>query len=306
MEQKKITALIGRIKTSLRPVYHDATLREQSAWWIVEAITKKNHIELIAQNSFELTPEQEAQLAAWLDALINESMPLQYLIGSVPFVDLEIMVKPPVLIPRPETEEWVANLIGDLKRLENQSITILDACTGSGCVALALAHALPAAQVYAIDISAQALELAKANAQHNGIANITFMESDLFDAVPTDQLFDLIVSNPPYISFNEFEELYNSVTTWEDPQALVAEDEGYAILYELIEQAADFIELNAEMQQRGIPQVVLEIGYKQGHKVSDFMKSAGFNDVKVHKDLAGKDRTVTGRIDSVVDSKKTT
>jgi release factor glutamine methyltransferase len=281
-------SVLADIETTLSKVYEDPVLREQSARWILEAITKKKIAQLIAQDTIQLSEQQQATLTSWLDRIVNEHMPLQYLLGSVPFCNLDILVEPPILIPRPETEEWTTWLIEQLRPLKHTKLQILDICSGSGCISLALAQALPHATVIAV-------ALGRKNAAHNKTANITFVQSDLFNEVVSDKLFDLVVSNPPYISFAEFENLDTSVTTWEDPQALVAEDEGLAILRAIIEQAPDFLKFNQEMFDKHIPQVVLEIDYDQGHKVAQSMQENGYTDVTVHKDLEGKDRWVTGR-----------
>lgn len=294
MENKKrIMSLVGDIIAQLYPVYHEEKLCEQYAWWMLEAITRSDKATLIAIDEVQLSESEQATLKSWLDRMVNEHMPLQYLLGTAPFLDLEILVEPPVLIPRPETEEWTANLIEKLKKLHNKKITVLDICSGTGCIALAIAKALPETQVYATDISEKAIELAKRNAKHNKISNVTFIQSDLYNELETDKLFDLIVSNPPYISFDEFEDLDDSVTTWEDKQALVAADDGTAIIEDIIEDAPDYLKINEDMHKEKIPQLWIEIGYKQGPTVLDLCRSFGFPHAQVHKDLEGKDRYVT-------------
>lgn len=306
MEEKKIASLIREIEKSLRPAIKGDTLREQYAWWTLETITGNKKIDLITEKNIVLTAKQQIQLDSWINKIVNEHMPIAYLLGSLPFNDITILVEPPVLIPRPETEEWVINLISQLKKLKNQAISILDVCSGSGCIALALAKAFPQASIYALDISEKAIALGKKNAKYNGIKNITFLQSDLYNELDASTLFDVIVSNPPYISFDEFQELDASVSTWEDKQALVAADNGTAIINDIIEDAADYLKTNSELANTKTPQLVLEIGYKQGKIVKDLMESNGWTDVKIHKDLEGKDRVVTGRVSHAkIPSKKT-
>lgn len=304
MEERKIPSLIREIEQSLRPAIKGDTLREQYAWWTLESITGKKKIALIMAKVISLTDKQQDQLETWLNKIVNEHMPIAYLIGSVPFNDLEILVEPPILIPRPETEEWAINLIAQLKELKYQTLTVLDMCSGSGCIALAIAKALPKATVYALDISDKAITLGKKNAAHNKIKNVTFIQSDLFNELKKDTLFDIIVSNPPYISFDEFQELDASVSTWEDKQALVAADNGTAIINDIIEDAADYLKTNSEISGTKIPQLFIEIGYKQGKIVKDLMRSAGWIDVRVRKDLENKDRVVSGRVSHDMDSEK--
>ncbi len=115
-------------------------------------------------------------------------------------------------------------------------------------------------------------------------------------------LFDCIISNPPYISLDEYDQLDETVTRWEDHGALVADGNGLAIIAKIIAQAPQFIQTNDEMRHKNIPQIVIEIGYAQGTAVKALMETAGYNDILVHRDLENKDRFVTGRIDYVANS----
>lgn len=291
---------INDIRHKIAPAYDgDEMLCQQYAWWILQAVCDKTKTELIMQDTMMLSHEQKEQLDQWIYQIVENHMPLQYLIGSVPFADCDILVQPPTLIPRPETEEWCLHIIEHLQLLSHKKIKILDVATGSGCIAISLAHHLPLAEIVATDIADTALELTEKNIEHNKIINITCIKSDLFTSIPQGALFDMIVSNPPYISQSEFVHVETSVTHWEDYNALVAPDDGLAIIKKIIAQAPQWIQVNEEMKNKDIPQLVIEIGYAQGAAVRDFMKAAGYNDVLVHKDLEGKDRFVTGRVDNV-------
>jgi len=294
-----IVVLTRQISKQLQSVYSDSILCQQYAWWILEAIIKKNKAELIAQEIIMLGPEQQSTINQWVDKLVNEKMPIQYLIGSVPFNGVEILVESPVLIPRPETEEWCLKLTKQLALLENRQITISDLCAGSGCIALALAKKLPQATVYASDLSQQAIALIKRNIAHNKILNVTALHSDLFVSIPLGMQFDLIVSNPPYVSLDEWKQLNKSVTIWEDSSALIADHDGLAIIEKIIIQAPQFIKSNSEIREKNIAQIVIEIGHQQGQAVIQLMEQAGYNNILVQKDLEEKDRTVSGRIDNV-------
>jgi len=297
-----VSYYINALREKLALAYDDPTLCQQYAWWILQAICEKTRTELIIQEVLTLTTEQKIQLEQWVTKLVDEHMPIQYLLGCVPFADIDILVEPPTLIPRPETEEWCLYIIEHLRLLQNNKIKILDMATGSGCIALALAHHLPRAHIVATDIADVALELTEKNSEHNKIRNITILKSDLFESIPHGERFDIIVSNPPYIAFSELQGLEASVTQWEDSGALVAEDDGLAIIKQIIAQAPLFIHTNNEMKQKNIPQLVIEIGYAQGTIVKELMNASHYNDVLVHKDLEGKDRFVTGRIDNVANS----
>lgn len=288
---------INGIRHKLVAAYDDETLCEQYAWWILQAICGKTKTELIVQEALMLSNEQKEKIDLWIHQLVIDKIPLQYLLGSVPFADCDILVQAPTLIPRPETEEWCLHIIEHLQLLDNANIKILDLCTGSGCIAIALSHHVPRAKIVATDIADAALELTEKNIKHNKIRNITLIKSDLFESIPCGAMFDMIVSNPPYIAQSEFVSLDETVTRWEDHKALVAADDGLEIIKKIITQAPHYIKANDEMRQKNIPQLVIEIGYAQGEVVKNFMKAAQYNDIFVHKDLEGKDRFVTGRVD---------
>ena len=230
MKKGTIEALRKSIEKKLAQTYNDPTLCMQYSWWILQALTGQKKEQFLARSFDDLSQQQLDNLDSWMKRLTEKNEPLQYVLGSVPFLELEILVEPPILIPRPETEELCADLIEQLQKLNNQKLNILDIGTGSGCIALAIAHALPNAQVYAIDISQDALKLAQTNAQHNNIKNVTFINSNIFNEIPSGLKFDLIISNPPYISEKEWEDLDDSVTQWEDRFALVAQNKGLAII----------------------------------------------------------------------------
>jgi len=296
MEKKDVVKLSRQIEDNLKKRYQDPTLRNQYAWWMLEKITNKKKSELIALEFINLTQEQIVTLEKWIEKQVVEHMPLQYLLGSVPFDDIEILVEPPVLIPRPETEEMCYHVLEMLKKLNNKNISILDIGTGSGCIALTLAKALPKSTIYATDISQKAIDLAQKNAKNNNIDNVKFLKSDLYENIKKNITFDLIISNPPYISADEWKSLDNSVTKWEDPKALVARDEGLAIIEKIISLAPQFIKSNDEFKNKKIPQLIIEIGYKQGVDVAKLFEKAGFANIKIEQDIENKDRFVTGRL----------
>ena len=285
--------LVMNIARQLKQRYDDPQLQQQAAWWIIEALTEERKEHLIAQKTFGLTEEQEKKLSHWLEQLITKRMPLQYLLGSVPFNDIEILVQPPVLIPRPETEEWVLSLIEQLNKLSNQKLTIVDLCTGSGCIALAIAHALPHTMVYGTDISQDALMQARHNATHNGISNVQFIHSDLFQSIG-HLTFDLIIANPPYIDEQEWHTLDASVTDWEDKIALVANDTGYAIIEAIIESAPAYLAYNKELADQKLQNLWIEIGHEQGQRVDSYLKQKGYSNICIQKDLEAKDRVAKG------------
>lgn len=208
--------------------------------------------------------------------------PLQYIMGQTEFWSLPFKVVPAVLIPRADTEV----LVEEALRLAPESRRILDVGTGSGVIAVALAHELPEAQVEAVDVSREALAVAEENAQLNGVAQrVDCHWADMADLPPGP--YDLIVSNPPYIETAELEKLMPEVRDHEPRQALDGGADGL-ICYRLLTTAA---------RQRLVSGgwLVVEIGCDQATAVSALFSTAGFESVATRKDYAGLDRVVTAR-----------
>src|SRR5579872_296069 len=239
----KVRDIVESIAQQLCNTYCDEPLCRQYAWWVLESITHTTKNSLLLQDSIILSPEQANTLNRWIELQVKENIPLQYLIGFVPFAGCEIIVEPPILIPRPETEEWVTNLIALIKKSGTTNFRVLDLCTGSGCIAIAIAKAFPNAAVFATDISKQALMLAQKNAIHNRVS-IEFIHADLFTEIPDNLAFDLIIANPPYISAQEWKTLDPSVRMWEDNLALIAPQEGLGLLYSIITTAGNYLQPN--------------------------------------------------------------
>ena len=293
-----MNTIINSLITHLLPLYPDKNQATQVAWWLLQTVSKKSKAELLA-SPIALSEQQKKQLNQWVHEHIVEHKPLAYIIGWVPFGPLTIQVEPPLLIPRPETEEWIINLIEQFTPMHNTPLTILDMCTGTGCIGLLLAHAFKQAHIYAVDINPQAIALAKRNAHHNNITNITFIESNLFANIPESLSFDLVVSNPPYIAHTAWQNLELSVKNWEDQRALVAQHDGYELLQAIIKQAPLWIKNNNQLIDLNLPNMVLEIGYDQALTTMRIMTDAGYNNVAYKKDSYGNDRLVHGRTKSV-------
>lgn len=289
--QITIQEAVSQLQTTLS---QQGNTSAQDAWWLIEHITQKTYSQLVLDPTRLLTLKEIDTLQEVLNDIKNDK-PLAYIIGWVPFIDLTLRIKPPILIPRSETEYWCNELITQLKQLpENpkEPLRILDMCTGSGCIALALAQALPHAQITAVDSNPLACELAKQNAQDNTISNVAFIQSDLFSALPNMQ-FDIIVSNPPYIDPAEFASLDNSVKLWEDRNALIAAEEGFALIKLIITHAREALRFNENIARANIPQLWLEIGHQQGSYTKLLMEQASFCKVSIMKDIYQKDRFVT-------------
>lgn len=206
--------------------------------------------------------------------------PVQYITGKKEFYDHTFKVDPAVLIPRPETEELVEAVLKRFPR--GAALTAADAGTGSGCIAISLGLERPEWRVTAIDVSAAALEIARENAARLGAANISFVQSDLFAAVPGP--FDIIVSNPPYIDHGVKDTLQVEVRKFEPPLALFAAERGLAVIRELAAQSAE------RLKPSGI--IFCEIGYDQKEAVEKFFEVDPWTEVTFLKDISGHDRIV--------------
>ncbi|MCX5924252.1 MAG: peptide chain release factor N(5)-glutamine methyltransferase [Candidatus Dependentiae bacterium] len=273
------------MKPIIKEIISKTNLSSQEAWWLLEHVTGKSKEELLFLHT--LTPQQQIILQECILKLTVDHMPLAYLLGFVPFLDLTIDVAPPILIPRPETEEWVHNVIQALKPHEKEIKNILDIGTGSGCIALALAYGFPQAHVTALDINPEALRLAKSNAEKNNISNFTFLQSDLFSALINNQTFDLIVSNPPYINPDMAQTLSPQVKNWEDPQALFAPDQGLEIIEKILKNSALFLNPSTSLPC----QLAIEIDQYHKDAALTLAESAGW-DATAQKDCFGNWRTI--------------
>lgn len=218
---------------------------------------------------------------------IDNKMPYQYVIGYTWFYDLKLKVNEWVLIPRPETEELVDWIVKDSDTAAK--LDIIDIGTGSGCIALALKTALPNAEVTGVDISKEALEIAKENAITNKIET-HFELFDVLNYVPDKQhaLFDIVVSNPPYIPVTEKAEMDKIVAEYEPDLALFSPNENPLIFYENIcRYARQYLKKNGWLY--------FEIHENYGKAVGEVLQKFGFEAIELKKDLQGKNRMLKGR-----------
>ncbi|CDS07271.1 hypothetical protein LRAMOSA01220 [Lichtheimia ramosa] len=224
--------------------------------------------------------------------------PLQYVLGTQPFGELDIVTRPPVLIPRWETEEWVHRLIDMLKPRLQDSTTpfrILDICTGTGCIALALASQLSNVHVTAIDISDEAIDLARHNQCIHAIQSVDFYKMDIFDLqapISHSEPFDLVVANPPYITEEEYAVLDPCVKDWEDQRALLAGDHGLAVHKRIASLCSTSQFLKPVKEDKGYPRLLMEIGGSHQVPMLTGILAKSFRNVTTWKDLAGIERVV--------------
>jgi release factor glutamine methyltransferase len=281
--------VIHQIANRLHAVCSSQHEAEQEAWILIEKITNKSKSMHFVAKNIDLSPQQQDQLNIFLDQRINQHKPLHYIVGNLPFCGLDIIVRPPILIPRPETEELVTWLIDKLEPVKHEKLTILDLCTGSGCIALALAQALPQSNVVGVDINKDALALAAENKLHNALTNVAFVYSDLYKSLHQTLHYDLIVSNPPYVTFNEYETLQPEVRLWEDKDALVAGQEGLDFYEQIACGARTYLNPYSVLIQKNLPRLVVELG-NNAPAVEAILTNHAFVGSQVHHDLQGKRR----------------
>ncbi|MBN4070730.1 peptide chain release factor N(5)-glutamine methyltransferase [Olleya sp. AH-315-F22] len=222
---------------------------------------------------------------------LNNHEPIQYIIGETEFFGLPFKVNESVLIPRPETEELVDWIVNKQQTANSNQLNILDIGTGSGCIAISLAKNLPNAKVFALDVSKEALEIAKINAKINK-ADIIFIETDILELEarswkPEDFAFDIIVSNPPYVRASEKEQMQPNVLKHEPHLALFVEAEDSLLFYRNITQFASQF-----LNPKG--QLFFEINEYLGKDMIKLMKDEGFEKVEIKTDIFGKDRMIKG------------
>jgi len=231
----------------------------------------------------------QTQLTAF-KKLINRRLrwePVAYIIGRKNFWTFSLEVNKDVLIPRPDTEAIVEEILNISKKTVSTRIKILDIGTGSGAIAIALACEIPHASVMATDISLAALDVARRNACSLGIQNqIDFRQGDLLE--PVKGIFDIIASNPPYIGAQEYEELPEGVRAFEPREALLAGKSGLEFYEKLIYQAEGYLEKNGWL--------LLEIGARQEKDIRRIMETSGFyNNIEIRRDYAGLPRVIKAR-----------
>ncbi|MBF0558267.1 MAG: peptide chain release factor N(5)-glutamine methyltransferase [Nitrospirae bacterium] len=232
-------------------------------------------------------PEDRAKYIDGLAERRTRGEPLQYLTGHVLFCGLKINVGSGVLIPRPETELLVEEAIRLIRQKGTGPLTILDLCTGSGCIALALARHFPDATVYGVDASEHALEYATRNAAANNIHNAEFRRGDLWDPV-NGMSFDCVVSNPPYVVRDEIETLQKEVRDHEPFAALDGGVDGLDFYKRIFREAP------AYLREDGI--IILEAGFGQADAIRELAQLTGFKQYDFIKDFAGIERIFTAKL----------
>lgn len=258
----------------------------RSAEWLLSAATGLSRVELYAYHDRPLTPEERASLRAGVKRRAAGE-PLQYVTGEVAFRHLVLKVSPGVLIPRPETEILVGEVLDALKRVEAPRVA--DVCTGSGCIALSIAQEHPGASVFATDLSSVAIGVAQANADRLGLSDrVAVCAGDLLAPLPVElrgQL-DAVVANPPYIPSADVPGLSQEVAGYEPHLALDGGEDGLHVFRRILADARDWMVagglLAVELDERTVKTAAKEA-------------QEWYEEVRVVTDLTGRDRVLTAR-----------
>jgi release factor glutamine methyltransferase len=248
------------------------------AWYLLAHVFHINRTDYLLHGD-KTAPEEGSLQYGKLVKMRAEHVPLQHITGTQEFMGLEFSVTGDVLIPRQDTELLAEEV---LHYCDGKSV--LDMCTGSGCIIISTAVLGKPAKLTAADISQEALQVAKENADKHGV-NIEFILSDLFENIK--ESYDIIVSNPPYIPSKEINELMPEVKDHEPWIALDGSPDGLYFYGKIARDSKKHLKPNGMM--------LFEIGYNQGKDVAEILQKEGFVDILVKKDLSGLDRVVTAK-----------
>ncbi|MFZ5813722.1 MAG: peptide chain release factor N(5)-glutamine methyltransferase [Bacillota bacterium] len=254
---------------------------EREAAWLLAHLLGCSVGELRLRSAWALAPEQLRSFEAMVARRARRE-PIQYILGTEEFLGLTFRVTPAVLIPRLDTETLVREAVA---RLAGRGpVRVADIGTGSGAIAVAVAHLLPEATVVAVDLSREALAVAAENARLNRVADrVEFRQGDLLTPLATER-YDAILSNPPYVGEAELPGLMPEVRDWEPHLALTPGPDAYEIYRRL------FAEAPARLKPGGL--LGVEVGIRQAPVVAALLRQAGFGPVTVHRDTAGVERAV--------------
>lgn len=271
-------------RTQLKALY-DAQEADAITLTVLKEATGQSGAYLKAFHEYVLSTGQQDKVKTVLQELIT-GKPLQYVLGHTEFCGLQFKVNPSVLIPRPETEElveWVLN-----SDLPQTAINILDIGTGSGCIAISLKKNIPNATVSAMDISADALTTAKENAQLNDV-EVNFIEGDILNLTHNSQLttrnYNIIISNPPYVTPADQDLMHANVTDFEPHTALFVTQDDPLLFYKAIADLA-----TKKLVKGGL--LFFEINESYGIETVEMLKEKQFKDVELRKDMSGRNRMI--------------
>jgi len=251
---------------------------------LTEYLHNLKRIDLALNPNFEISEEEVRKWEAIISELKTEK-PIQYIIGETWFYDSKFFVNEHTLIPRPETEELVDWIVSKFPKTQNpKPITVLDIGTGTGCIPISIKKNIPQTEVFAIDVSEEALKVAKRNAIENKV-EVHFILQNILDAEKLESKFDVIVSNPPYVRNLEKQEIKKNVLEYEPHLALFVEDNDALLFYRKIAQLA-----KESLTENG--QLFFEINQYLGKETVGLLEQLGFKNIELKKDIYGNDRMI--------------
>ena len=255
-------------------------VRQEIEWMLCDLL-KIDRSDIYLKINTKISKRNFSKLKEWINQRLKNK-PLQYITGKTEFYGHQISVSPDVLIPRPETERLVDIAIDTIKNLAKPKI--LEVGTGSGCISIALGSAKKDANILSLDVSDSALNIAKINTKKNNISNIKFLKLDFLESIPKGQ-YDLIISNPPYISKNEMKEIMLDVIEFEPKIALTDNNDGLEFYRRFSNKAKKMI------NEKG--SLILEVGIgSHPIRVREIFHSSGFNKIDLISDYNGDPRVI--------------
>lgn len=290
--------IISQISSQLQTAYPEDEARSL-AWWIAEELTGKSRTELqFGCKDTAFSPIMQEKSQEIISRLMHFE-PIQYIFGHTLWCGLDLLVTPATLIPRPETAELVERI--NVQMVNDQMVNVLDIGTGSGCIAIALKKAHPSWSVTGIDISPEAIAIARENARRNKV-EVNFQIADIFSDQMTkylnkwymvnDPMVNIVVSNPPYICESEKSSMRPNVLNFEPYSALFVPDSDPLLFYRRIAELFS-LPLEGKGRERGL---FFEINEAFGPQLSAMLDSLGYTGIQIHKDIYGKDRIIEARM----------
>ena len=290
--------IISQISSQLQTAYPEDEARSL-AWWIAEELTGKSRTELqFGCKDTAFSPIMQEKSQEIISRLLHFE-PIQYIFGHTLWCGLDLLVTPATLIPRPETAELIERI--NVQMVNDQMVNVLDVGTGSGCIAIALKKAHPSWSVTGIDISPEAIAIARENARRNKV-EVNFQVTDIFSDqmtkylnkwyVVNDPMVNIVVSNPPYICESEKSSMRPNVLNFEPYSALFVPDSDPLLFYRRIAELFS-LPLEGKGRERGL---FFEINEAFGPQLSAMLDSLGYTDIQIHKDIYGKDRIIEARM----------
>ncbi len=283
--------------TTIHKVLKEAVcrLKEVTDTYLLDAqvilchILKVERLYLIINKDRALTHKEILEYNKMIEKRLS-GMPVQYIIANQEFMGMDFYVEEGVLIPRPDTEILIEKILESID--QSKKFTIVDIGTGSGAITISLASLIKNSQIYSIDISTKALDIARKNANKHGVTSkINFLKGSLFEPLEDMDIkgeVDILVSNPPYIPSSEIGRLQIEVSRYEPRIALDGGEDGLDFYRKIVNNAPEYLRPNGLL--------ALEVGHDQARKVADLMKGNNkYVDIQITKDLAGIERVVRGR-----------